>query len=667
MTEEENGKTDAKKDHASVPENDETPVIDAEIVDEPPHENTDASIDDGVIDATDGLEISDEPTNEDDGASAKAAATPGIFLIIGLAILSVLAFSFWRMQGGPNNEPQKTAINTPLDGLGAEKKSGDIDDPAAPIGQGVNADEKIAASDDARPADPDTPDTELAVAATDGLEAADAANADLIASADQVPGEDQQADEGLVVETINDLADNDAAGGDVAGGDVAAGNLATGDGDALRPDGDTGTQIERVEPFLPPLPGSDKTETADQLANASSEPSVTASASDREVGTAIDAAANDAATDAAASSPANDDGSAIIATDAAGPAAGAEAPVSVAALPVTTDGPVGDAPVAGGPVDANVGDQNNAAPVNAAPVTEAVAAVDSAVAATDGVALDEPDLNTDPSSDEQAEKTAGQLSDQQTVSPSASTNDGEIETIREALLAETTSLTQALEEERQRSAVQADEIASLRDEIANALKLRDENASAEISDLRDRLDKIQAAGDLPGASEVAAAIALSSLQRAADQGGPFEAELAILSKFAPNTEAVTRLEPIAREGAATRVSLKSDFEDYAISALAAAGRADADGVIDRFRARLSSLISVRPASPQQGESPRAIISRAENALERDRIGEAVMELSSLTDEPRAKIDPWLERAKSRAAIEASISELSASLLTQLQE
>ena len=249
----------------------------------------------------------------------------------------------------------------------------------------------------------------------------------------------------------------------------------------------------------------------------------------------------------------------------------------------------------------------------------------------------------------------------------ASRIDNDIEAVKQAFKAETDALTAALEAEKQRAVTQQDEIAALRQQIETALSARNAEADAEISALRDRLDKIQSGeGGLPAGREVAAAMALSALQRRVDQGAPFEQELEVLDRLRPESVYVERLKPIAPEGAPTLSVLKTEFPAIAISALAVAGRENAEGLVGAFMARIQSLVSVRPARPQAGESPRAVISRAESYLSNDDLSQAINELSALEGGAGEAFADWLAKASRRDEAARSLEALGAGILEQLQ-
>ena len=271
---------------------------------------------------------------------------------------------------------------------------------------------------------------------------------------------------------------------------------------------------------------------------------------------------------------------------------------------------------------------------------------------------------TEASTDEAVTETAVASEDE--TARLAASIENDLDAFKDAIRVETTALNEALEEERRLSREQQAEIQSLREEFAETLQRRDAEAFAALSDLRARLDKLQSDDGAPAGRDVAASLALSSLQRTADQGAPFVQELDVLERLAPNSSAVSRLHRYSEDGAPTLTSLKSEFAPAAVRALAVAGRDHADGWAAQIGARLQSLVSVRPATPKSGETPRAIISRAEYALENDDVATAVTELAALTGGAHDAMSDWIEKAEARANVDAALDDLNLALLQKLQ-
>lgn len=227
------------------------------------------------------------------------------------------------------------------------------------------------------------------------------------------------------------------------------------------------------------------------------------------------------------------------------------------------------------------------------------------------------------------------------------------------------SLEAALAEERQRTgALEATLAEARRDIEATNAALADARAQAEearaaISTLRAENDALKTA---PKTSPVAAgAIALNAIFEAAENGTPFASELATLKRAAPNSSATTVLAQYADTGAPVLSEIREGFNVAARAGLASANRASADGVVERYGARIAGLFNMRPATPQPGASPGAIISRAEYAVHEGDLARALIELDALPAPAQQAMSEWVALARQRVAFDAALRSLNTEL------
>ena len=78
---------------------------------------------------------------------------------------------------------------------------------------------------------------------------------------------------------------------------------------------------------------------------------------------------------------------------------------------------------------------------------------------------------------------------------------------------------------------------------------------------------------------------------------------------------------------------------------------------------LRQQFDVRSTQPRKGSDPDAILSRAEAAVEEDRLSDALAEIATLPEVARAEMTGWTGKAQARADALAAISDLSQSLNT----
>lgn len=229
----------------------------------------------------------------------------------------------------------------------------------------------------------------------------------------------------------------------------------------------------------------------------------------------------------------------------------------------------------------------------------------------------------------------------------------------EALRGQTARLESALAEERARNADLAAEIRELRQGFETALAARDERYAEELSDMRASLQKIQNSEVKGATDQLRANLALNALRRKVEAGEPFADELTTMAEFAP--ERASELAPHAHSGVPTDTALRESFGAAARQALAAAGQEEAGDGVSGVIARAKSLVSVRPAAPQAGDSPRAIISRAEHAVDEGDLTYALNELDSLPASAKAAMAEWVKNAQANNDAQLVLGELSARL------
>jgi hypothetical protein len=169
-------------------------------------------------------------------------------------------------------------------------------------------------------------------------------------------------------------------------------------------------------------------------------------------------------------------------------------------------------------------------------------------------------------------------------------------------------------------------------------------AEAEAEAAR-RADEAAAAAEAAARSE-----ALGRLSAAVEAGGPFQGELDAVAD--PElSQALSR----HAAGVATLAGLQADFPDLARQALALARAADADeGWGARLLDFLASQTGARPVTPRQGDTPDAILSRAEFALAEARLADALTEIKTLDPALQAPFAEWIARAEARLAVLAAL-------------
>jgi hypothetical protein len=191
-----------------------------------------------------------------------------------------------------------------------------------------------------------------------------------------------------------------------------------------------------------------------------------------------------------------------------------------------------------------------------------------------------------------------------------------------------------------------------------------EDLSNAIRDLTARVAKLENAA--PSSQQATLlALAATRLRIRAENARPFAADLALVQKLAvevggldaAGTKAMNDLAPHAEAGAPSMRDLAAQFPEAARHALKAS-EVPADAawwrkVLDR----IAALVTIRHTGPLKGDSVEARLSRAEERLNANDLSGAVTEVEALQGKPATKIDPWLQSAYARLAIDRAAREL----------
>lgn len=183
-----------------------------------------------------------------------------------------------------------------------------------------------------------------------------------------------------------------------------------------------------------------------------------------------------------------------------------------------------------------------------------------------------------------------------------------------------------------------------------ALQQKLDDAVARLSQAE--ADATARASEAEAAAQAASrAKALDALDAAIASGQPFAAELQALS----DPKLTEALAPFAQTGAPTLAQLQAGFPEAAREALRLA-RANSPntGWSDRLVDFLAAQTGARPLTPLEGDTPDAILSRAEFALSEGRVADALTGLDALDPAVKVPLDPWIAQAKAHVAATAAL-------------
>jgi hypothetical protein len=215
-------------------------------------------------------------------------------------------------------------------------------------------------------------------------------------------------------------------------------------------------------------------------------------------------------------------------------------------------------------------------------------------------------------------------------------------------------------------------VAKLESDMATAIQatsavpaLQDRLAAVEASvkDLGTRIDTLAARPPPAVESERAArALAIGMLQQAADKGGPFLTDLAMLKTLGMDNADLAALEPLAGKNTPSGPALQEQFPAVADAILAATSGVDPNaGFFERLVSAGRGLVTVRPTAPIAGDTPEAIVSRMQAAVDKGDLAGALAERKALPADGQAVSAAWAEAADDRVAIDGLVDKLALSV------
>jgi hypothetical protein len=157
-------------------------------------------------------------------------------------------------------------------------------------------------------------------------------------------------------------------------------------------------------------------------------------------------------------------------------------------------------------------------------------------------------------------------------------------------------------------------------------------------------------------------VAVGQLRDALSRSTPFAAQLASLNSVAAGNGAVAQaIAPLAehaKDGIPTRALLRQRFSAVVTRATRVALVSRDTGWLDRTLAQLSSVVSVRRVGDDVvGDSPQAVLARAEARVQADDLAGALVELAKLTGAPKKSVAGWRQNAAARLTADKSVAAL----------
>ncbi len=208
------------------------------------------------------------------------------------------------------------------------------------------------------------------------------------------------------------------------------------------------------------------------------------------------------------------------------------------------------------------------------------------------------------------------------------------------------------------------ELAALKQNADATVESRVAPLEQDVAALETRLSAAESAVSAGAASGKGAAnaAAFAVLSTAVNSASPYAAELETFTSVS-GVAAPEALAASAATGAPSLSSLTATFPEAARAAISAAKLAAAgENYTDQALAWLESQVAVRPVGETEGDTPAAVISRAEARLSEGSLAAALAELDALPTVSKDAMAGWTARAEKRAAVDAGLAELATSML-----
>ena len=201
------------------------------------------------------------------------------------------------------------------------------------------------------------------------------------------------------------------------------------------------------------------------------------------------------------------------------------------------------------------------------------------------------------------------------------------------------------------------------------------NSEPQIAALADRVAKLESAipdlagaigKDAAGTKSAAVAIAFANLRAAVSEGRPFASELDTIESLSPSAGDFGVLPAYAEKGIPTVPELARSFDTAKDAALAAAAPASDGSILASLMASAQSLVTIhRVDEAATGDSPSAVLARAEAQLDKGNLAQSVKEVEALEGAPRDTFSVWLDQARARLGADETLKRLEGILLVSV--
>ncbi|MGF1457287.1 MAG: COG4223 family protein [Alphaproteobacteria bacterium] len=199
--------------------------------------------------------------------------------------------------------------------------------------------------------------------------------------------------------------------------------------------------------------------------------------------------------------------------------------------------------------------------------------------------------------------------------------------------------------------------------VMDALATKADEAAVEA--LAGRIGKLERNDVAQDARRAALALAVANLTRSSQTSAPFDTELQALSLLVKSDPAVGGMEQYAERGLPSLEDLRRDYAGVAPRVVRAWRTSENQGVLGQIWANILGSVSVRPIGEASGNTPPALVARAEQRLNEGNLAGAVQELERLQGESANAASAWLSAARSRLELDSLITDLNGRVIASI--
>ena len=179
----------------------------------------------------------------------------------------------------------------------------------------------------------------------------------------------------------------------------------------------------------------------------------------------------------------------------------------------------------------------------------------------------------------------------------------------------------------------------------------------EVGQLKARIAVLEGQG-ARSTEAATAALAAAALIEATQGSKPFVEEYEALRAAVPTLPELTGLSRLAEIGAPSQGALAISFESLAAKAASRSRKPPQDaGLGARIAYAAGKVVTIRQVDDIEGDSPDALVARAELSLQEGEVVAALALLDRLPPKGRAALAGWREGAERRAVIDRDVAAL----------